>query len=180
MAYPMIRRATSEDAGALAAFAQARFVETFVEDFAIPYPAADLEAYLRDTFSVDATRAGIADAEGAVWIVDLDGTIGGYAMAGPNGLPHPDALAGDRELKRFYLRRDLQGSGVADPLMRAVSAWLDPGDDGAAWIGVWSGNVRAQRFYARYGFAKVGEYDFRVGASVDREFILRRLGGACP
>ena len=42
------------------------------------------------------------------------------------------------------------------------------------WIGVWSENHGAQRFYARHGFEKVGEYGFTVGRTVDHEFILRR------
>jgi ribosomal protein S18 acetylase RimI-like enzyme len=39
---------------------------------------------------------------------------------------------------------------------------------------VWSENFGAQRFYGRYGFEKVGEYGFRVGNTVDHEFILKR------
>ena len=39
---------------------------------------------------------------------------------------------------------------------------------------MWSENFGAQRFYGREGFEKVGEYGFRVGATVDHEFILRR------
>jgi ribosomal protein S18 acetylase RimI-like enzyme len=42
------------------------------------------------------------------------------------------------------------------------------------WIGVWSENLGAQRFYARRGFEKVGEYGFPVGKTLDHEFILRR------
>jgi ribosomal protein S18 acetylase RimI-like enzyme len=40
---------------------------------------------------------------------------------------------------------------------------------------VWSENFGAQRFYARYGFEKAGEYLFPVGDTNDLEFILRRL-----
>jgi RimJ/RimL family protein N-acetyltransferase len=42
-------------------------------------------------------------------------------------------------------------------------------------VGVWSENVGAQRLYARYGFEKIGEYDFPVGAQLDREFILKQV-----
>jgi len=42
------------------------------------------------------------------------------------------------------------------------------------WMGVWSENFGAQRFYARYGFSKVGTYAFPVGKVFDLEFILRR------
>ena len=42
------------------------------------------------------------------------------------------------------------------------------------WIGVWSENLGAQKLYGRHGFVKAGEYEFHVGKTRDREFILRR------
>ena len=48
------------------------------------------------------------------------------------------------------------------------------------WIGVWSQNLGAQRFYARHGFEKVGEHTFPVGRVVDLEFTLRREKAATP
>ena len=52
--------------------------------------------------------------------------------------------------------------------------WMTEQSPPDLWIGVWSENLGAQRFYARRGFQKVGEYGFHVGRTVDREFILRR------
>ena len=52
--------------------------------------------------------------------------------------------------------------------------WLDQPQRRTLWVGVWEENFGAQRFYARYGCRKVGEYDFIVGDTHDREFILRR------
>ncbi len=57
-------------------------------------------------------------------------------------------------------------------------AWLQSEGPRDVWIGVWSENHGAQRFYAREGFEKVGEYGFPVGGTVDREFILRRSGAS--
>jgi diamine N-acetyltransferase len=53
-------------------------------------------------------------------------------------------------------------------------AWLLAEGPRDIWIGVWSENYRAQRFYERHGFLKVGEYGFPVGGTLDHEFILRR------
>ena len=48
------------------------------------------------------------------------------------------------------------------------------------WIGVWSENLGAQRFYERHGFHRVGEYEFPVGRVLDLEFILCREASAQP
>jgi diamine N-acetyltransferase len=53
-------------------------------------------------------------------------------------------------------------------------AWLDARGRLPLYVGVWSQNLGAQRLYGRFGFHKVGEYDFPVGRHVDREFILER------
>ena len=95
-------------------------------------------------------------------------------MAGPCGLPHPGVAPGDGELKRLYLVRDHQGGGNGTRMMDAAMDWLLRDGPRTLWVGVWSQNVGAQRFYARHGFAKVGEYLFPVGHTNDLEFILRR------
>jgi ribosomal protein S18 acetylase RimI-like enzyme len=52
--------------------------------------------------------------------------------------------------------------------------WLQAQRLTPQYVGVWSENFGGQRFYARYGFKKVGEYGFRVGKTVDHEFIFKR------
>ena len=50
-------------------------------------------------------------------------------------------------------------------LFQAALDWLERDGPRTLWIGVWSENLGAQRFYARHGFEKVGEYEFIVGSS---------------
>jgi diamine N-acetyltransferase len=58
--------------------------------------------------------------------------------------------------------------------MDAALTWFTEQQRTPLYIGVWSENFGAQRFYERYGFRKVGEYGFPVGTTVDHEFILKR------
>jgi len=68
----------------------------------------------------------------------------------------------------------LQGKGLGTHLMQAAMDWLLRNGPRALWLGVWSGNPGAQRFYARYGFRQAGEYQFAVGQTRDRELIFTR------
>jgi len=81
---------------------------------------------------------------------------------------------GDGELKRLYVQRAHQNSGWGGRLFRTVIDWLERDGPRDLWIGVWSENFGAQRFYARHGFTQVGTYEFPVGRVRDLEFILRR------
>ncbi|WP_374469068.1 N-acetyltransferase family protein [Phenylobacterium sp.] len=169
---PIIRRARPEDAQALAAIG----ARTFSDTFAHLYPPEDLETFLAEAYGLDQTRRNLTDTAKAAWLVEADGQVVGYAEAGPCALPHPEVTAACGELKRFYLLKDWQNGGLGRRLFTEVIGWLQAEGPRDVWIGVWSENYGAQRFYGREGFEKVGEYGFEVGKTIDREFILRKRG----
>lgn len=165
-----IRRAVPADAAALSALS----VDTFVETFGHLYPPEDLAYYLALAYAPESQAELIADPAYGVWLAEHDGRAVAYAVVGPAGLPHPEVAPGDGELKRLYVRAGGQGAGLGSRLFAEAMAWLERDGPRTLWIGVWSENHGAQRFYARHGFAKVGTYEFPVGRVRDLEFILRR------
>jgi len=173
MLQPLNRRAGSADAQILAKIGAATFAETFGH----LYPPEDLGRFLEDAHGLERTCADLADPAKAAWLVEIDGIVVGYAQAGPCALPHPEVTDACGELKRFYLLKAWQNRGLGGPLFDTAMAWLQRNGPRTVWIGVWSENHGAQRFYARRGFVTVGEYGFRVGETVDREWVLRRQAG---
>ena len=170
MPEPAIRRAGPADAQTLAELG----ARTFADTFAHLYHAEDLAAFLAQAYSLEGARADLADPARAAWLVEDGGRAIGYALAGPCGLPHEAVTPGCGELKRIYFLKDRQGGGLGRRLFGEVMGWLQADGPRSVWIGVWSENHGARRFYERQGFEKVGEYGFRVGRTVDREFILHR------
>ena len=55
----------------------------------------------------------------------------------------------------------------------AVEESIARGHD-AIQLSVWSENFGGQRFYQRYGFAKIADIDFLVGEQVDDEFLYEK------
>lgn len=172
MAEPSIRRAGPHDVETLVQLGR----ETFTETFGQLYPPDDLADFLATAHSPERVRRDLQDADSAIWLVEADGRAVGYALAGPCELPHPEASPAAGELKRIYLRSGWRNGGVGRRLFAAAMDWLARSGRDDIWIGVWSENFGAQRFYERFGFVKVGEYLFPVGRVRDREFILRRQG----
>lgn len=170
MADLLIRRATLADADALAAIGAATFVETFAH----LYPPEDLEPFLAQAYGPQRTRDDLTHPRKASWLVEDAGQVVGYATAGVCDLPHAEVGPDSFELKRFYMLKERQNGGIGGRLWTTVLDWMQAQDPADLWIGVWSENHGAQRFYLREGFEKVGEYGFKVGATVDREFILKR------
>ena len=165
-----IRRAVVADAAIVADIAARTFVETFGD----LYPPEDLAFFLKDSYSVEKQTVILSHPDYAIFLLERDGVVVGHAAAGPCGLPHPQVAPGDGELKRLYVLREAQNGGWGARLFDTVLAWLERDGPRTSWIGVWSENFGAQRFYGRYGFEKAGEYEFIVGGTRDHEFILRR------
>ncbi len=170
MSLPTIRRATTADAEALSRIG----AETFSETFGHMYPPQDLAAFLETAYAVEKSRRDLEDPDKAVWLVEADGAVVGHALAGPCDLPHDEVTPACGELKRLYVLKAFQGGGTGSRLLAETLTWLERDGPRRLWIGVWSENYGAQRLYGRLGFEKVGEYDFIVGETRDREFILRR------
>lgn len=172
----MIRPARPADAAALGVLGRQTFIDTFVAEdgFAIPYPKDDLTAFLDTSFNEATITGKLAEPGAAWWVAERDGTLLAFANVGANTLPHPDARPSHSELRRLYVGRNAQGLGLGTQLLKVSLDWMEDNTDGPLWIGVWSGNVKAQRLYAAYGFEKAGEYRYPVGTWMDDEFILRR------
>jgi ribosomal protein S18 acetylase RimI-like enzyme len=166
-----LRRATIDDADVVSSLG----ARTFTETFAHLYPPEDLETFLAHAYGLERTRNDLAHPDKATWLLeDEDGEAIGYALAGSCELPHEQARPEDGELKRIYVLKSLQGGGRGSMLLNAALNWLEKDGPRPLWIGVFSENLGAQKLYGRMGFEKVGEYHFKVGATRDLEFILRR------
>lgn len=165
-----IRRAGPADALALSRIA----MRTFTETFGHMYPAGDLQDFLHTNYAIGECEKLLADGRYAVWLLEDAGMAIGHAMAGPCGLPNADVKPADGELKRLYLLPQAQSGGWGARLFEQALAWLEREGPRTIWISVWSENLGAQRFYARWGFTKVAEYEFPVGRVRDREFMFRR------
>ncbi|MFL6620801.1 MAG: GNAT family N-acetyltransferase [Povalibacter sp.] len=167
---PTIRQAQASDASSLAVLGAATFTETFGH----LYPPEDLQTFLVESHSVDAWSARLADPQRAVWVAELDGTMMGFICVGPCKLPIENLEATAGEIQQLYVLSRHHNLRLGTGLMKAGLEWLEAQDRSPLYIGVWSENLGAHRFYARYGFSKVGEYGFPVGKTVDHEWILKR------
>lgn len=197
----MIRRATPADAEALSALSRTCFTQTFGHLYAPADLAIFLdEAYAPDVLRAeleDPDRAtwllfdDPSDEDGDPSPSPADDPNApepqsqapassaaqapiGYVTACPAHLPHPDVAPGDGEIQRLYILQGHQGGGRGTALLTTALEWLERDGPRTLWIGVWSKNYGAQRFYARHGFEIVGDYSFMVGDHADYELITRR------
>lgn len=166
-----LRIATQSDALALADLGR----RSFISAFAHLYSADSLEAFLRETRSQETYRHFIDSDKHHLLLADAsDNGIVGYSLCGPLGLPVLKPQKPAFELKRLYIDPNHQSSGIGQQLMEFALNTAVSERASAIYLGVYSENFGAQRFYERNGFAKIGSYDFKVGDHIDHEFIFER------
>jgi diamine N-acetyltransferase len=174
-----IRRADVADAAVLTEFAERIFRETFADT----NTPEDMAAYLAEAFRVDLQREEIADPAAIVLLAEaIAGNDANDAAAPLAGYSHligseaPDVVHGPApiELKRFYIDRAWQGTGLAQLLMRATIDAAIASGARTLWLGVWEHNPRAIAFYRKFGFAEVGSHDFMLGRDRQTDIIMAR------
>jgi predicted GNAT family N-acyltransferase len=175
----VLRRADISDIDALSQLYQKTVRETFVEDLLVPYPEKDLDSYFSSSASPQSFADKIVDPKRAVWLIEdnIKGELVAYAVVGPcDDIPHADVCPNeDGELNRLFIQRDRRNHGFGRQLMNVILLWFDEHYPGRPiWLSVFFKSFKAQKFYAHYGFNKVGEYDYSVGESKDHEFIMKR------
>lgn len=165
-----IREALPDDAAELAVFGAKCFTATFGN----LYPVSDLQKFLEAGYTIEVFLEWISDSSRfCIFIAEIEGSIVGYILVGPCSLPHHDITPLNGEIKRCYVDASVFGKGVSDKLMVNAIAWVRSKYPHVIYLGVYSENPRAIKFYKRFGFEHVGDYFYEVGACRDLEFILR-------
>jgi ribosomal protein S18 acetylase RimI-like enzyme len=164
-----IRRATSDDAAALAEFG----ARTFFEAFSADNTAEDMAKHLASAWGTDLQRVEIADPLfDTLLAVDAHGNFGGFAQLQAERAPADVPTQKPVELKRFYVDKPWQGQGLARDLMAAVEREARRRGARELWLGVWQRNERAQAFYRKCGFRKVGTQVFVVGDDPQTDDVM--------
>lgn len=170
-----IRKAATDDAGALAELAAVTF------PLACPPSASpeDIAAHLANTLSEQHFRKYLADPDVAVLVIDADGSLRGYSLLVNRPAADPDVasaltLLPSVELSKCYVHPEHHGLGAAAELMQASLAAATATGAAGIWLGVNNQNARAIRFYGKSGFQKVGTKSFRLGTTVEHDFVMER------
>lgn len=167
----VIRRATVGDAAALAEFG----ARTFFETFAAENTVEDMSLHLKSAWAPALQRDEILDAQiDTLLACDAGGGLAGFAQLRAGHAPACIATVQPAEVLRFYVDKPWQGRGVAPQLMGAVESQARARGARELWLGVWEHNPRAQAFYRKHGFRKVGTQIFVVGTDPQTDHVMLR------
>lgn len=170
MKKPLIRLATRADLPALTELA----ARTFYDAFMATNTPENMEAYMSAAFTVQQFTDEWEDALATFYLAELDEQLVGYAKL---FRPDPPDCVAERnaiELSRLYLEQHCHGKGVAAALMEHCFNAARREKFKAMFLGVWEHNPRAQAFYRKHGFERVGEHVFPMGDDPQIDWWMMR------
>ncbi|MXP15593.1 GNAT family N-acetyltransferase [Altererythrobacter confluentis] len=164
----ILRPALLADAPALAALGRASFCAAFDG----LYSPADLAIFLTQSYATEKVAAEIA-SDRFLHCLAMDGDmLTGFCKLGlENQYADHSAARNPIILSQLYTAPEMTGAGIGAALMDwAMDVAHQQGRD-AIQLSVYSENFGAQRFYQRYGFARIADIHFQVGSQLDEEFL---------
>ncbi len=166
----ILRPASLADLDALVALSR----RTFSETFGHLYAAEDLVAFFGEHRAPAKLAAAIAEPAVSITLAEENGALVGYSTVylGERFDERPDPQPRNPcVLSQLYCLPEAIGRGIGAALIESALAESRQRGCDAVQLSVYSENFSAQRFYARYGFAKVADIDFWVGGHRDDEFL---------
>ena len=139
----------------------------------------NIAAFIDENLSQDRFRDYLADPDRVVLTAREDARMVGYVML-IRGVVDDDEVQRAVtvhpavELSKLYVLPDSHGAGVSAALMTAALTTAEELAAKCVWLGVNQQNQRAQRFYAKHGFAINGTKTFRLGTGIENDYVMVR------
>jgi len=135
----------------------------------------DMQAYLDLTYTPEAIALEIGDTRNTFLVACQPEVIGFVQLKKGTTeacLPLDTPVT---ELHRIYMHHESNGRGVGRLLMEAAHTIAKNEHYSGIWLGVWEENVKAQKFYEKLGYERIGHHDFVIGNEIQRDWVLLKI-----
>lgn len=143
--------------------------------------AENIATFLASTLSERSFGLYLADRERSLFVAESDsGELVGYTMLVMGDPGDPDVAGAvttrpTSELSKIYVHPDRHGAGLAAALLAVTLDEAGGRGASSVWLGVNQENERANRFYEKSGFTRVGTKRFLVGDRFENDFVRERI-----
>jgi ribosomal protein S18 acetylase RimI-like enzyme len=159
----ILRRIVPADVKTLSAIAKSSFYDTFVGTCT----DEDMQGFLDHYYNEQRLLSEINMPGNYYYFAEVDGTPVAFLqyMEDYSGFPLMKKWKA-LELKRLYVLTEYHGKGIAQILTDHFMKFGEEHDYEVVWLGVWEHNLRAQKFYSKYGFEDSGHmHPFPIGST---------------
>jgi ribosomal protein S18 acetylase RimI-like enzyme len=141
---------------------------------------AAIADFISKNFALTNFEGYLSDPNRVLFLATAGGEAIGYAMLVLREPSDSDVIASitvhpTSELSKLYVRPGHHGAGVSIALVAAAVESARGAGRAGMWLGVNQENERANAFYDKSGFARVGAKKFLVGENWEDDFVRERV-----
>lgn len=165
-----IRKVNPSDLNALQKIGRQTFTETFMANNA----AADMQAYIEESFSQDQVSAELRNSGSQFFFAEVDDIVAGYLKLNRGNAQTEDFDPAALEIERIYVLKQYHGKKVGQQLFNTALEIAEADHFDTLWLGVWEKNERAIAFYRKNGFVEFDQHVFMLGNDRQIDILMKR------
>jgi ribosomal protein S18 acetylase RimI-like enzyme len=165
-----IRKATKEEVPAVRELA----IEVYTDTFAAHNSEENMVAFFNENYSLEKFNTEFEEPGSSLYIAVDNLKIVGFLRLRKNDEAADKLGTNTLELQRLYVHKEYHGTPVAKLLMEKTFEVAKDLKVEWLWLGVWEKNLRAQKFYSKYGFERFGEHVFQMGDDPQIDWLLKK------
>ena len=166
----ILRKATIQDAEALAEIGARTFYDTYVNQM----PEEDLLQSIEDIFSPAKQTAELKDPQSHFIVVEINSELIGYVkLSGMEEHAYLQNPVRAIHLSRLYLLKNWIGYGIGKALMQACIDHARKQAYHAIKLEVWEHNHKAMAFYKKWGYEQTGVVSVQIGNERQSDLVMR-------
>lgn len=148
---------------------------TFLQTFLGTTSEERVYDYVDQAFQESTLREELESPSNRFWFFQEGNQHIGYAKLRLEKPPY-ECIPGASpiELQRFYFDAAFHGKGHSRQLMEFCLEQARLLNADVMWLGVWENNLRAQKFYEKFGFYEVGDHAFLMGDESQRDLLMAK------
>lgn len=165
-----IRSAMAADAETLAELSATSFHQAFDGSS----KQENVDGYVQAAFNPAQLTMELSDLHSTFMIAELGDQAVGYFKLITGEVPDCVQDYQAIELSRLYVRQEFTAQKIGAALMQRVLDEARSRGHATIFLGVWEHNYRAQSFYQKWGFHRVGEHIFQMGDDPQTDWWMAR------
>ncbi len=165
-----IRHATVADAEILAELSATAFHQAFDGSS----KQENVDGYVNAAFNPAQLAVELSDRQSVFCLAELNGQTVGYFKLIEDEIPDCVSDRKAIELSRLYVRQEFIAQKIGATLMQKALEEARTKGYNTIFLGVWEHNERAQAFYHKWGFQRVGEHLFQMGDDAQTDWWMER------
>lgn len=166
-----IQIATPADAAIIAGLSR----ETFYNAYASFNTKANIEKFMNEVFSREKLISELYLPDNIFLIAYENDNAVGYVRLKDKAIPEAELHSTNViEIARIYTLTNNIGKGIGSRLMEECISIGAGRQREYIWLGVWEKNLKAIKFYERFGFIKFGEHVFVLGDDIQTDWLMMK------